>query len=46
MDKYGRMRSLYCRCLSAPPEGGQEALWQRILAELERQEQERREGSE
>ena len=46
MDEYGRMRSLYCSYLSAPPDNGREDLWQRILADLERLEQERKEAAE
>ena len=46
MEDFDRMRSLYRRYLSVPPDDGREALWQRILAELERREQERREAAE
>lgn len=39
MEEDDRMRAIYCRLLGAlPPEEGREALWQRILAELDRRE--------
>ena len=45
MEEMERLRLLYCRWLSAPlPGAGREALWQRILAELERRKPERREA--
>ncbi len=45
MEDQERMRALYCRWLSVPPPvEGREALWQRILAELDRREPERREA--